>query len=129
MRILAHFYPGGFGRQPVDQLLCGHITLVIRVKNMMIEKSTAFKFKPEHAGKINFYLSTVDDVLRSPENNPGIALLYKTSDKVFAEYALRNIQKPVEVLETLTKAIPKNLKTDLPTIKEIEAEFNKKSCK
>jgi len=84
-------------------------------------------FKPEHAGKLNFYLNAVDDNFRSSEDNPSIGLLLcKSRDKVLAEYALRGIEKPIGISEyTLTKAVPKDLKVNLPTIAEIEAELNK----
>ncbi len=86
----------------------------------------ATKFKPEHAGQLNFYLSAVDDLLRHPDDNPSIGLLLcKSRDKVIAEYALRGIEKPIGVSEyQLTRAIPENLKSNLPTVEEIEAELN-----
>ncbi len=95
-----------------------HCYVVIEIK--------ATPFKPEHAGQLNFYLSAVDDKLKMPEDKPSIGLLLcKARDKVIAEYALRNIEKPIGVSEyLLTKAIPDNLKSSLPTIQEIESELN-----
>jgi predicted nuclease of restriction endonuclease-like (RecB) superfamily len=91
-------------------------------------KSTAFK--PEYAGQLNFYLSAVDDLLRESEDKPTIGLLLcKTKNNIVAEYALRGINKPIGVADYETKIIknlPKNLKSSLPTIKEIEAELEKK---
>lgn len=86
----------------------------------------ATKFKPEHAGQLNFYLNLVDDFVRTPIDNPSIGLLLcKSHDKFMAEYALKGIDKPVGVSEyQLTKAIPESFKTDLPTISEIEAQLN-----
>ncbi len=86
----------------------------------------AVAFKPEHAGQLNFYLSAVDDLFRNEHDNPSIGLLLcKSKDKVVAEYALRNIEKPIGVSEYwLTKAIPDDLKISLPTIQEIEHELN-----
>jgi hypothetical protein len=87
----------------------------------------ATSFKPEHTGQLNFYLSAVDDQFKSKEDSPTIGLLLcKSRDKVIAEYSLRDIQKPIGVSEYwLTKAIPDDLKTDLPSIQEIEMELNK----
>lgn len=86
------------------------------------------KFKPEHAGKLNFYLSAIDSQLRKPEDNPTIGiLLCKSKDKIEVEYALRDINKPMGISEyRLTDAIPENFKTKLPSIEEIENEFENK---
>jgi predicted nuclease of restriction endonuclease-like (RecB) superfamily len=85
-------------------------------------------FKPEHAGKLNFYLSAVDDLLRTPEDNPTIGLLLCRSKRHFeVEYALRGMQKPMGVAEwqtSLAKRLPDDLKSSLPTIEEIEAELS-----
>ena len=82
-------------------------------------------FKPEYAGKINFYLSALDDLARSPADNPSIGMILCASkNKVLAEYALRDMTKPIGVSEyKLTRAVPAELKTSLPTIEELEAEF------
>jgi len=84
------------------------------------------KFKPEHAGQLNFYLSAVDDHLKQPHDNPSIGLvLCEEKDKLIAEYALRDIQKPIGVSEyILLKQLPEKFQTTLPTIEEIEAELN-----
>ncbi len=86
----------------------------------------ATKFKPEHAGQLNFYLNLIDDYYKLPEDNQSIGLLLcKTRDKFEAEYALKGINKPIGVSEyQLTRAIPDNLKSNLPTIEEIESELN-----
>ncbi len=84
-------------------------------------------FTPEDAGKMNFYLSTVDAQLRHPSDAPTIGLiLCKTRDRVIAEYALRDIAKPMGVAEWQTRLIqslPESLKGSLPSIEEFEAEF------
>lgn len=87
----------------------------------------AVEFEPAHAGQINFYLSAVDDLLRHPSDNPSIGIiLCKTKDNVLAEYALRDMSKPIGLAEyRLDKAIPENIKTELPTIEELEAELSK----
>jgi predicted nuclease of restriction endonuclease-like (RecB) superfamily len=85
------------------------------------------RFRPEHAGKLNFYLSAVDDLLRTPADNPTIGLLLCRSKRhVDVEYALRGMEKPIGVAEWqsgLAHRLPENLKSSLPTVEEIEAEL------
>lgn len=83
------------------------------------------KFKPEYAGKMNFYLSAVDDMLKQPGDNPSIGLiLCRSKVGVLAEYALRDISKPIGLAEyRLMENLPKKLQTSLPTIEELEAEL------
>ena len=82
-------------------------------------------FKPEYAGKMNFYLSAVDDLLRHEDDNPTIGLiLCRGKDSIEAEYSLRDINKPLGISEyDFTEALPENLKTSLPTIEELEHEM------
>jgi predicted nuclease of restriction endonuclease-like (RecB) superfamily len=85
------------------------------------------EFKPEYAGKLNFYLSAVDDLLRHPHDEPTIGiLLCRSKNGVVAEYALRDINKPMGVAEwtqALTKSLPDPLVSKLPSIEELEAEL------
>lgn len=92
---------------------------------VVIELKTG-KFKPEYAGKLNFYLSAVDTLLKHPQDNPSIGLiLCKYKDKVEAEYSLRDIQKPIGISEyQLTQALPKIFETKLPTVAQLEIELN-----
>jgi len=85
----------------------------------------AGKFKPEYAGKLNFYLSAVDSLLKKPEDNQTIGiLLCKKKDKIEAEYSLRDIIKPIGISDyKLTNVIPDNLITKLPTVEELEIEL------
>ena len=87
------------------------------------------KFTPEDVGKLNFYLSAVDSQLRHPDDKPSIGLvLCKTRDRVTAEYALRDINKPIGVAEWQTKlvhSLPEPLRSNLPTIEQIEEELAK----
>ncbi|HMF74098.1 MAG TPA: PDDEXK nuclease domain-containing protein, partial [Bryobacteraceae bacterium] len=73
----------------------------------------------------NFYLSAVDDILRHPDDKPSIGLiLCKSKSGVVAEYALRDIAKPLGIAEfTHLERLPEQLKGTLPTIEEIEAEL------
>lgn len=92
---------------------------------VVIELKTG-KFKPEYAGKLNFYLSAVDTQLKHAQDNPTIGLiLCKSKDKVEAEYSLRDIQKPIGISEyRLTQALPKIFETKLPTVAQLEIELN-----
>lgn len=83
------------------------------------------KFKPEYAGKMNFYLNVVNDKLRHVADAETIGLiLCQDKDSVAAEYALRGVQNPIGVSDyQLTKALPKELQSSLPSIEEIEAEL------
>jgi predicted nuclease of restriction endonuclease-like (RecB) superfamily len=88
---------------------------------VVVELKTG-KFKPEYAGKVNFYCSVVDDFLRNEHDHPTVGLiLCQTHDRVVAEYALRDVNKPIGVSEyELTRALPDSLKSSLPTVEEIE---------
>lgn len=85
-------------------------------------------FKPEYTGKLNFYLSVVDDQLKTELDQPSIGLLIcQDKDKVIAEYALKDINKPIGISEyRLTEHIPSNLKGTLPTIEDLERELQKR---
>ncbi|MFA6010156.1 MAG: PDDEXK nuclease domain-containing protein [Desulfobacteraceae bacterium] len=102
-------------------LLFYHIKLkcyvVIELKNT--------KFIPEYAGKLNFYLSAVDSLLKAEDDNPTIGiLLCRDKNKIETEFALRDINKPMGVSEfTLTEVLPDELKGSLPTVEEIEEDM------
>jgi predicted nuclease of restriction endonuclease-like (RecB) superfamily len=85
------------------------------------------EFKPEYAGKMNFYLSAVDDLVKHDSDNPSIGLiLCKTKNNVLAEYTLRDMKKPIGLSAyQLQDALPDEIKTSLPTIEELEAELAK----
>ena len=92
-------------------------------------KTTAFK--PEYAGKMNFYLSAVDDLLRHPDDKPSIGIiLCKAKNQVVAEYALRDLAKPVGVSSYITKlveSLPPALRGSLPSPQQLEAELKKQA--
>lgn len=83
------------------------------------------KFKPEHLGQLNFYLSVVDDRIKHEGDNPTIGLLLcKGKNKIVAEYALRDNIQPIGVAEyQLMDALPEELQTSLPSIEQIEREL------
>lgn len=82
-------------------------------------------FKPEYAGKMNFYCSVVDDRLRHASDQPTIGLiLCQTKDRILAEYTLRDINKPIGVADyEIARALPAALASSLPSVEEIEAEM------
>ena len=96
-----------------------HAYVVIELK--------ATPFKPEYMGQLNFYINVVDDTLRGEHDNKAIGLLLcNGGDKVVAQYALSGYDQPIGVSDyQLTKAIPDNLKSALPTIEEVEEELTK----
>ena len=81
------------------------------------------EFQPEFAGKMNFYLSAADDLLRHPDDQPSLGIIpCKSKNRVVAEYALRDVSKPIGVSAyRLTEALPRDLQRSLPTIEELEA--------
>ena len=80
-------------------------------------------FKPEYVGKLNFYLSAVDDLLKQKEDLPSIGLLLCSSkNNTIVEYALRDVSKPMGVASySITKKVPENLKDNLPTETELKS--------
>jgi len=114
-----------------DQFFIDMLFYNLHLRCFTVIEFKATKFKPEHAGQLNFYLSAVDDLMKHENDNPSIGLLLcKSRNKVVAEYALKDIQKPIGVSEyQLTRAIPENLQKDLPTVEEIEAELNESEDK
>lgn len=82
-------------------------------------------FKPEYAGKMNFYLSLLNDKVRLSDENPSIGIIIcKDKSKTIVEYALKNTTQPIGVATyTLTKTLPKDLAKRLPTPKEIEKKL------
>ena len=94
-----------------------HAYIVIELK--------ATPFKPEYAGQLNFYINVVDDKLRGENDNKTIGLLLcKGKDEVVAQYALTGYDQPIGISDyQLSKAIPENLKSALPSIEEVEEEL------
>lgn len=86
------------------------------------------EFKPEYAGKMNFYLSAIDDLVKHDSDMPSIGLiLCKTQNNVLAEYTLRDMTKPIGLAEyRLEDSLPDDIKTSLPTIEELESELSKR---
>ena len=96
-----------------------HAYVVIELK--------ATPFKPEYMGQLNFYINVVDDMLRGEHDNKTIGLLLcNGGDKVVAQYALSGYDQPIGVSDyQLSRAIPDNLRSTLPSIEEVEEELSK----
>ena len=94
-----------------------HAYIVVELK--------ATPFKPEYAGQLNFYINVVDDKLRGKDDNKTIGLLLcKGKDEVVAQYALTGYAQPIGISDyQLSKAIPENLKSALPSVEEVEEEL------
>ena len=94
----------------------------INLKSYFVIELKNDDFKPEYAGKLNFYLSAVDELLKKPDDNPSIGLLLcKGKNKLIAEYSLRDMTKPMGVSEyKLTGLLPEEFKNKLPSIEDFE---------
>lgn len=115
------------GREYYLDLLFYHL----RLRCFVVIDLKMEEFSPEHAGKMNFYLSVVDDRLRRPGDKPSIGLvLCKTKKHLTVEYALRDMGKPIGVSEWRTRivaSLPEQLQGSLPTIEELENELAKET--
>ena len=102
-------------------LLFYHLTL----RCFVVIDLKARDFTPEAAGKMNFYLSAVDDTFRHPGDGLSIGLiLCRSKNRILAEYALRDVQKPIGVSDCVTRlveSLPEPLRTAVPSVQEIEA--------
>ena len=99
----------------------------IQLHAYVVVELKATPFKPEYMGQLNFYINVVDDTLRGEHDNKTIGLLLcNGGDKVVAQYALSGYDQPIGVSDyQLTKAIPENLRSALPSIEEVEEELSK----
>ena len=97
----------------------------LKLRCFMVIDLKGGEFKPEYAGKMNFYLAAVDDTLKHPSDQPSIALiLCKSKTEVVVEYALRGTTTPMGISEfTHLVKLPDEFKGSLPTIEAIEAEL------
>lgn len=108
-------------------LLFYHITL----KCYVVVELKATEFKPEFAGKLSFYTSAIDGELKSQTDNPTIGILIcKSKNDIVVEYALKDINKPLGISQyELTEILPKEYKSSLPSIEEIEAQLEYEDVK
>ena len=99
----------------------------IKLKRYVVIELKSGEFVPEHAGKLNFYVTSVDKQLRDENDNATVGLIIcKTKDDIIAEYSLTDLHKPLGISSyELRKILPDNFKSSLPSIEEIENELNK----
>ncbi len=99
----------------------------VRLHCYVVAELKTVKFKPEFAGKLNFYISAVDGMLKAELDSPTIGILIcKSKNDTVVEYALKDVNKPIGVSEyTITRNLPDELKSSLPSIEEIEAELDR----
>ena len=101
----------------------------LKLRCFVVIDLKARDFTPEAAGKMNFYLSVVDDRFRQPTDQPSMGLiLCRNKNRMIAEYALRDLTKPIGVSGYVTKlveSLPKSLKGVVPSVAELEKEFTK----
>jgi predicted nuclease of restriction endonuclease-like (RecB) superfamily len=97
----------------------------LRLRAFVVIDLKKGKFKPEYAGKLNFYCNVVNDRLKHPSDAPTIGLiLCQTQDQLLAEYSFAGIDKPIGISTyELTRALPKQMRSALPTVEQIEAEL------
>lgn len=98
----------------------------LRLRAFIVIELKVGPFQPEHAGKMNFYLSAVDDLLKHPGDQPSIGLiLCRSRERIIVEYALRDTAKPMGIAEfRLLETLPEDLQGSLPSIEELEAELS-----
>ena len=97
----------------------------IKLHAYVVVELKATPFKPEYAGQLNFYINVVDDKLRGENDNKTIGLLLcKGKDEIVAQYALTGYDQPIGISDyQLSKAVPENLKSALPSIEQVEEEL------
>lgn len=97
----------------------------VKLHCYVVVELKAVTFKPEFAGKLNFYVSAVDGILKTEKDNPTVGMLIcKSKKKTVVEYSLKDMNKSIGVSEyQITRALPDEFKSSLPTIEEIEAEL------
>lgn len=84
------------------------------------------EFEPEYAGKMNYYLSAVDDLLKTEIDLPSIGIiLCKSKESLDVEYALRDINKPLGISEFTFNELPQNIQNNMPTVEELENEIKR----
>ena len=97
----------------------------LKLRSYVVIELKRGDFKPEYAGKLNFYCNVIDDAMRHAQDAPTIGLmLCQGKDNVLAEYALRGIDKPIGIASyELTRALPASLESVLPSIETLEGEL------
>ena len=117
-----HAAPGRPAQRPASDRECAP-------RGPSLRRARCASFKPEYAGKLNFYCNVIDDQLKHASDAPTIGLSpCQRSNQVLAEYALRGLDTPIGVSTfELTRALPESLQSALPSIDAIEAELSDKA--
>ncbi len=132
MRKFAESFPDrGIVQQAAAQIPWFHNCVILdllfyhmHLRCYMVIDLKVVPFKSEFAGRMNFYLSAVDDQLRHPDDQPSIGLiLCKERNRLVVEYALRDAKKPMGV--ATYRVLPRKLKGELPTARQIEKGIGK----
>jgi predicted nuclease of restriction endonuclease-like (RecB) superfamily len=101
----------------------------LKLRCFVVIELKSVPFDPAFIGRINVYLSAVDDLLRHPDDKRTIGLLLcRSKDRIVVEYALRDLKKPIGVAGWETKiveSLPQDLEGSLPTVQELEAELSR----
>jgi len=98
----------------------------VRLKSYVVIELKMKEFEPEFIGKLNFYLSAIDSLVKAPEDGATIGmLLCKTKDNLNVEFALRDVNKPIGVSAFTFNELPVNIKNAMPTVEELERELFK----
>jgi predicted nuclease of restriction endonuclease-like (RecB) superfamily len=97
----------------------------LKLRCYVIIELKAVEFQPEFAGKVNFYLAAVDDLIRHADDKPSIGMIIcKSKNKIVAEYSLRDTNKPIGLSSyQLTEELPKSLRGNLPSIEQLESKL------
>lgn len=114
----------GWSGRALDDYYLDMLFYHIKLRAFCVVELKSTDFKPEYAGKMNFYLAAVDDQLKHPTDNPSIGMIIcRTKNDLKVEYALKRVLMPMSVSEYEVKiqdSLPKELRGTLPTAKEIE---------
>lgn len=97
-----------------------------RLKSLIAVELKIGKFKPEYAGKMNFYLSALNDIVRLEDENPSIGIIIcKEKNRTVVEYSLRDSKKPIGVSSyQLSEKLPAELQVFLPSAEEISERLS-----
>ena len=111
------------GRSFYIDLLFYHL----RLHCYFVIELKAVEFEPEHAGKLNFYISAVDEIMRTPVDSPTIGLLLcESRSGPVVEYALQNIAQPIGVSTyRVTRELPAPIREEVPTVEDLEEVVTK----
>lgn len=103
--------------------------LIVHQAGGQLEKNSILgkiPWRHHNTGKMNYYLSAIDNQLKTEHDNPSIGIiLCKSKDKLEVEYALQDINKPMGISEFTFKELPQNIQNNMPTVEELENELKK----